>query len=487
MAVSEITIARSDVGVHRPPHYLAFDLGASGSRAVLGTLIDGAMRLEDLHRFSTPILEQGDHLLWDLDVLWDELRTGLQKALDVAPDLRSLSVDSWAVDYVPLDAKGVPLRNPYCYRDSRTDGVMASAFETLPAETIYAYTGIQFLPFNTLYQILADVQRDPQALRRVRLHLTVADYFNYRFSGRGVIEVSMASTTQLMDVHTRQWSDPLMRAFGLEPDQWPLIVPSGTRLGPVLHAPSVTAVATCSHDTGSAVAAAPATEARGNWAYISCGTWSLLGVERQAPLVIDDAREAGFTHEAGIDGTIRLLRNLTGLWALQECAREWRDQGAPANWRSLEEEARAAAPYQAFIDLEDPRFLPRGGMEYRLRAYCREHGLEAPVSRGRLVRLVLESIAESYRRALTDLQRLTGQTFEVIHLIGGGSQNSLLCQLTADATRSSVIAGPVEATALGNLLIQARTMGDLPEGLTIRDVAARSSRLHTYEPKYQTV
>ena len=474
------------MGALQPPRYLAFDLGASSGRAVLGTLEGDAMHLRELHRFTTPILEQGDHLFWDLDVLWDELQAGLRKALDVAPGLRSLSVDSWGVDYVPLGADGAPLRNPYCYRDPRTDGVMEHAFQTLPAEAIYACTGIQFLPFNTLYQVLADAQQDPVALRHARLHLTIADYFSYRFSGRRAIEVSLASTTQLMDVHTRQWSNPLMRAFGLDLNQWPVIVPSGARLGMVSQAPGVTAVATCSHDTGSAVAATPATQPHGNWAYISCGTWSLLGVERQAPLLTDEAREAGFTHEAGLDGTIRFLKNLTGLWALQECAREWREQGVPADWNTLEEEARAAGSRPGFIDLEDPRFLHRGGMEDRLCAYCREHGLEVPTSRGRLVRVILESIAESYRRALANLQRLTGQTFETVHLFGGGSENSLLCQLTADACQTTVVAGPVEAAALGNLLIQTRTMGDLPEGLTIREVAARSSQLHTYVPRYQT-
>lgn len=379
-------------------HYLAFDLGASSSRAVLGTLAGDVMHLEELHRFVTPILEQGGHLFWDLDTMWDELLSGLRKALDVAPGLRSLSVDSWGVDYVPMDAAGMPLRNPYGYRDTRTEGVMEHAFERLPADQIYAYTGIQFLPFNTLYQLLAEAQHDPKGLRQTALHLTIADYFNYRFSGQPVIEVSMASTTQLMDVHTRQWSEPLMQAFGLDPKQWPAIVPSGARLGPVIQAPGVTALATCSHDTGSAIAATPATSE--DWVYISCGTWSLLGVERHGPLLTDDAREAGFTHEAGVDGTIRFLKNLTGLWTLQECAREWRERGVDADWSTLEEEARRAAPNQVFIDLEDPRFLSRGGMESRLRGYCREHGLQAPASRGGLVRLILESIAASYRREL---------------------------------------------------------------------------------------
>lgn len=465
--------------------YLAFDLGASSSRAVLGTLRGDVMRLDEIHRFTTPILEQGDHLFWDLGVLWNELQTGLKKALSVAPGLRSLSVDSWGVDYVPLDAAGEPLRAPYCYRDPRTDGMMERAFETLPAREIYAHTGIQFLPFNTLYQVLADAANAPDLLRQTRYHLPIADYFNYRFCGQFVVEVSMASTTQLMDVHTQQWAEPLMHAFGLDSTPWPAIVPSGTRLGPVQQAPSVMTVATCSHDTGSAVAATPATQPPGTWAYISCGTWSLLGVERQAPLLTDEARAAGFTHEAGVDGTLRFLKNLTGLWTLQECAREWQAQGASIDWETLEDEARASTSIQAVINLEDPRFLARGGMEDRLRAYCREQGQPVPQTRGQLVRFILESIAASYRRALQQLHNLTGQRIETVHLFGGGSQNRLLCQLTADACQTTVVAGPVEATALGNLLIQARTMGDLPDRLTIRDVAARSSQLQTYKPSDQ--
>ncbi len=475
---------------HTPmPAYLAFDLGASGSRAVLGRLGGDVMRMEEIHRFATPIIEEGDHLFWDLDALWNELQAGLQQALDAAPNLRALSVDSWGVDYVPLDAQGAPLRRPYCYRDPRTNGVMQRAFETLPAEALYARTGIQFLPFNTLYQVLADQAQDARALRRVHRHLTLADYFNYRFSGKAVVEVSMASTTQMMDVHTRQWSEPLLRAFGLDVRQWPPIVPSGTCLGALNVAPSesrqptadVAVVASCSHDTGSAVAATPATQLKGGWAYLSCGTWSILGVERTVPLLTTAAREAGFTHEAGLDGTIRFLKNLTGLWPLQECARTW----GVADWPALEREARAAPSNRARIDLEDPRFVARGGMEARLRAYCREHEQPVPETRGQLVRLLLESLAESYRRALHDLGRLTGQALSTIHLFGGGSQNRLLCQLTADACAVTVVAGPTEATALGNLLIQARTMGDLPEGLTLREVAARSCAPEVYTPTVQ--
>ncbi len=460
-----------------PPTFLAFDLGASSGRAVLGTLDGDCMQTEVIHRFETPAVEEREHLFWDIEGLWRELEAGFAKAREATPGLRSLSVDSWAVDYVPLDGLGAPLRRPYCYRDARTNGLMERAFETLPAEVIYAHTGIQFLPFNTIYQLLADREHDPAAMDRVHRYLPIADFFNYRFCGRAVIEVSMASTTQLMDVRTRQWTGPVFEAFGFALDRWPAIVPSGTGLGSLRHAPDVAVIASCSHDTGAAVAAAPAASDR-SWAFVSSGTWSLLGVERTAPLLTAAARGAGFTHEAGVDDTIRFLKNLTGLWALQECVREWRE----TDWATLEHEAAAATPGLVLIDLEDARFLAPGGMADRLRAYCSEHGYPVPDTRGQLVRVILESIAASYRKALEDVQRVTGESVEILHVFGGGSQNRLLCQLAADACAVPVVAGPAEATALGNLLIQARALGELPEGLTVRDVAARSSTLETFTP-----
>jgi len=464
------------------PSYLAFDLGASSGRAVLGTLEGERMRMEVLHRFATPRIEDGGRLFWDLDGFWTELQTGLAAALSAAPNLHSLSVDSWAIDYVPLDIDGFPVRRPYRYRDSRTSGVMERAFGTLGAEAIYESTGIQFLPFNTLFQLLADLDDDTHRVASVSRHLPMADYFNHRFGGEPVVERSMASTTQLMDVRTGDWAPSIFDAFGLDIGAWPPIVPSGSRLGPVEGAPGATVIASCSHDTGCAVAAAPVRDREGSWAFVSSGTWSLLGIERGGPLLTRAAREAGFTHEAGLDGTIRFLKNLTGLWALQECVREW----GGVDWATLETEARTARPGLASIDLGDPRFLAPGGMPERLRAYCREHGEAVPETRGQLTRVILESIAASYADALRDLVAVTGRAVDVLHILGGGSQNALLCQLSADACSVPVVAGPAEATALGNLLIQARTLGHLREGLTLREVAARSCRLETFTPITQT-
>ncbi len=461
----------------RAQHMLAVDLGAASGRVVLGRFDGECMEMREVHRFGTPIVEEDGHIRWDIHAIEEEIGIGLKAALAGAPGVRSVSVDSWGVDYVSLDAGGRPMRLPYCYRDHHLDGVMETVFETAPPEEIYERTGIYFLPFNTLYQWVADREEDAQAAHC----LTMADYFNHRLGGRRAIEASLASTTQMVDVHTRQWATPLMRKLGLNPVRWPEIVPSGTILGSVHGHPDIAVVATCSHDTALAVAAAPAVDPDAAWAYISCGTWSLFGVERATPVVTSEALAAGFTNEAGLDGSIRLLKNLTGLWVLQECAREW---GGVA-WDALQEEARAAPSMGVVVDLEDPRFLHRDGMEERLLDALRENGSPLPASRGALCRLIVESIADSYRRALADLERVTGQGIDVLHLMGGGAQNSLLCALTAQACNRPVVAGPVEATALGNVLIQLRTLGALPQGVSLRDVSARSCNVRTYTPTGQ--
>lgn len=470
--------------------YLAFDLGASSGRAVVGRLRGQRMAMEEVHRFDTPLRQEEGRLSWDLEALWHELREGLARALAEAPALQSLSVDSWAVDYVPLGPDGDPLADPRSYRDERTQGWMARAFETVPAEEVFATTGIQFLPFNTLYQLLAERAQDAALAERTHLRLPVADYFNYRLGGRAAVERSMASTTQLMDARRGMWAEGLMQRFGLSAAAWPPVVPPGTVLGTVredvlpedIRPPApIRVVAGLSHDTGCAVAAVPA-ESSAGWAYVSSGTWSLLGAELDAPILTEEARAAGFTNEAGLDGTIRFLKNLTGLWALQECVREWCEAGQDVSYDLLVAEAEAHGPAPAHVDLEDDRFLGRGGMETRLKDYCRETGQPVPATRGALTRTILESIAAGYRRALDTLEQLTGTPIKTLHVVGGGSQNDLFCRLTADAAGCRVVAGPVEATALGNLLVQARTMGTLPEGLSLRQVALRSSSLTTFTP-----
>ena len=476
------------------PAYLAIDLGASSGRAVVGTLDGGAMRMREVHRFRTPLVEEGGHLYWDHEALMLEVRACLTNALALAPALRSVSVDSWAVDYVPLGADGEPLRRPYAYRDPRTRGRLDEAARRAGgADALYGRTGIQFLEFNTLPQVVADLADEPALAARVATRLLIADYVLYRLSGRMVAERTMASTTQLLDVRTGGWADDLIRAVGDDPARWPAIVPPGTVLGPVRpsvlpadasaapHAPL--AVATCAHDTAAAVAAVPARD-DAPWAYISSGTWSLVGAELRAPIVTPAARQAGFTNEAGLDGTVRFLKNRVGMWVLEECVREWAESGERPSWEALAAEAAAAPPAGgAAVDCNAPPFAERGGMVRKLEAACRDAGVPVPATRGALVRLVLESLAESYRRTLAELEALTGARAAVLHVVGGAARNALLNQLTADACGRRVVAGPVEATALGNLLVQARALGDLPPGSTLRDAARASATLTTFTPR----
>jgi rhamnulokinase len=466
--------------------YLAFDLGAGSGRAMLGTLRDGRVSLEELHRFPTPLVEREGHLFWDLETLWAHLSAGLQRALAEAPDLRSISVDSWAVDYVPLDREGSPLRDPYAYRDPRTRGMPERAFSRVGADEIYRRTGIQMQPFNTLYQVLADLETQPELAARTADRLLMADYFLFRWSGRRVAERSMASTTQLMDVRTGDWDLGLMERLGIPATGWPEIVPPGTVLGPLLspagaHAPVV--VAGCSHDTAAAVAAVPADPRSGGWAYLSTGTWALLGVERQEPIVTEAARAANFTNEAGLDGTVRFLKNLMGTWMLEECRREAAAGGEEWEYPTLFAEAEAAPPPVSLLDLGDRRFAERGGMRAKVARQCAERGVAEPATRGELVRLLLESLAADYTRAIAELERFTDERIDVLHVVGGASRDTFLCQRIAQASGRRVVAGPAEATALGNVLIQARALGDLPRGTSIRDMVRDSCAPREHLPR----
>ena len=467
--------------------HLAFDLGASSGRAILGTLHESRIHIDEIHRFATPLVERGEHLFWDIEALEEQIRVGLDIGARAAPELRSVSIDSWAVDYVPVGEAGQPLRDPYAYRDPRTRGRLSQALSRVPAEELYRRTGIQLLEINTLYQLLADLDEEPELLTRTTWRLPIADYLLYRLSGRPVIERTMASTTQLMDVQSGEWDLELMRCFQLPQTGWPGIVPPGTVLGGLKGWTRTGApprvIASCSHDTAAAVAAVPARVDGPEWAFLSSGTWSLLGVERCDPILSDAARENNFTNEAGLDHTIRFLKNLTGLWVLQECEREWRTADSTA----LLAQAGALPAPALVLDLNDARLVERGDMQARLVACCRDQGAPIPGTRPEFVRLILESLAASTGALLRQLERVTGQRIEVLHVVGGGSQNDLLCDLTAHACGVRVIAGPAEATALGNLLVQARAIGALPHGCTVRDVVRASCATRAYNPTKSTI
>jgi rhamnulokinase len=471
--------------------YLAIDLGASSGRVVLGTLDGDVMQLEELHRFTTPLVERNRHLYWDVETMWAEILFALAKSFDTGVSIRSVSVDSWAVDYVPLDLHGTALRRPYSYRDTRTAGRMATAIELAGgADALYDRTGIQFLELNTLPQIVADVRDEPGIVWETATRLLIAEYFLFRLSGVQVAEATMASTTQLVDARTGEWSLELIEAIGDDPRRWPRIVAPGTVLGPLLpelvpsgvvHAPTI--LACCAHDTASAVAAVPATGER-SWGFISSGTWSLVGRELDAPLLGAAAREHGFTNEAGLDGTVRFLKNRAGMWVLEECRREWEEQGTRYAHDTLFRAAADAESAGTVVDLNAPEFATRSDMVRKLADACAARGVELPATHGGITRLILESLAASHAAALDELETVTGTHVDDVHIVGGGSRNALLNQLTADRTGRRVLAGPEEATVLGNLLVQARALGDLPAGVSVRDVARRSSQITEYHSRH---
>jgi rhamnulokinase len=467
--------------------YLAIDLGASSGRAVVGRLDGPRMRMDEVHRFRTPLVEESGHLYWDIEALFAEVQTSLIHAASANPDLRSVSIDSWAVDYVPLDAEGHPVRRPYAYRDPRTKGRLEQVASRVGADALYATTGIQFLAFNTLPQVVADLADEPDLVARTAARVSIADFLLYRLSGKLFAERTMASTTQLYDVRSGDWARWLMRSIGDDPARWPRLVAPGTVIGAVeskwvpAHRSIPTVIATCSHDTAAAVAAVPATSHE-PWAYISSGTWSLVGTELHRPLLTSEARQAGFTNEVGLDGTIRFLKNRTGTWILEECIREWAESGERVGWELLMREASATRSLGFTIDCNAPAFGERGAMVHKIGGACAAIGASPPDSRGGLTRLVLESLAASYRDALAELSMLRGVEFAVVHVVGGGARNEVLNQLTADACGRRVVAGPAEATALGNLLLQARTLGHLPEGVSIREAARHSTDTVEYAP-----
>jgi len=469
-------------------HYLACDLGAESGRVMLGTLSDGRLTLEEIHRFPNITIRLGSSLRWDILRTFDELKKGLAKVSQRGIAVQSLSVDSWGVDYVWSGLGQEMLAPAYIYRDARTDATFASATARAGKDKIFAETGIQFMTFNTLYQLVADLETSGALVRSADGFLCIADYLNALFSGVRRMEESLASTTQLYNPATRQWSKTLIQEFGFPEAIFPEIVPSGTVLGPLT--PEVAAetglsgakvIATCSHDTGAAVAAVPA-EPGDDWAYLSSGTWSLIGVELPAPLINHDTREANFTNEGGFGGTTRFLKNIVGLWILQECRRDWERLGESFDYATLNGLAAAAQPLQTLIDPDDARFLKPGDMLAKIEAFARETGQPVPSTPGEFTRAILESLALFYRATLAKIEGLSGRKIARLHIVGGGSQSALLNQFAASATGRPVLAGPVEATAIGNILIQALAGGQLDSLAALRETVRSSFPIVAFQP-----
>jgi rhamnulokinase len=470
----------------------AVDLGASGGRVIAGRVSGSGVELHEVSRFANEPVLAGGTLHWDILGLYRSVCSGLSAAAATFP-LAGVGIDTWGVDYGLLDATGALIGNPVHYRDSRTDGVTVP----VPAETLYAVTGIQHLPINTIYQLAAAA--GTPALAAAETLLLIPDLLAYWLTGSVGVELTNASTTGLLDVTTRTWAAGLIEQAGLPAGIFPPLRLPGDPIGPITAgqtrvgsggsagrpgalagggAEPVPLIAVGSHDTASAVVAVPASGPR--FAYISSGTWSLVGLELDAPVLTEESRLANFTNEGGIDGTIRYLRNVTGLWLLQECVRTW---GVSADLDSLLAAAAAEDPLKYVFDADDPVFLPPGDMPTRICSWLADRDLPAPAAPAQLVRCILDSLALAYRRALLTAQSLSGRHADVVHIVGGGSRNDLLCQLTADATGLPVVAGPAEATALGNVLVQARALGAAPATLPGMRALLRSClALRTFTP-----
>jgi len=466
---------------------LAYDLGASSGRALLGRLNSRTIETEELHRFPNDPVQVRGRLHWDILRLLHETKQALLKAKHRGVTLQSLAIDSWAVDFGLIGRSGELLGNPYHYRDTHTDGVMEHLSARLTPPYIFGRTGIQFLPFNTIYQLAAMKRDDSPLLREADRFLMIPDLLRYFLTGDKYNEFSNATTTQLYNPLRGDWDADLLAAIGI-PASWfgPVLQP-GASAGELLPSvcgelgiASVPVIAVAEHDTGSAVAAVPATDR--SFAYLSCGTWSLMGTETDRPVLSELAQQLNFTNEGGVGGTYRLLKNIMGLWILQETKREWERDGMALSYPELIGLAEQAPAFAAWIDPDDARFLAPGDMTPRIRDYCRETGQRAPEHPGEVVRCILESLALKYRYVLELTERLSGNAFSGLHMVGGGIQNKLLCQWSASAIGKPVWAGPAEGSAIGNLAVQWIAHGAFADIWEARRVIRESFPVEVYEP-----
>jgi len=469
-------------------NFLALDLGAESGRAMLGRFDGERLQLSEVHRFPNGPVRLPDGLHWDALRLWTEIKCGLGLAVrEHGADLSGIGLDTWGVDFALLDRDGGLVSNPYHYRDSRTDGMLEEAFRRVPRAEIFEQTGIQFMQINSLYQLLSMVVAGSPALDVAETFLTMPDLFNYWLTGRRCCEFSIATTTQCYDPRKRDWASPLLERLEIPPQIFPEIVPPGTVLGELLPAvagevgaEAVPVIAPACHDTGCAVAAVP-TE-KEDFVYISSGTWSLVGAELPQPVINAESLACDFTNEGGVGGTIRFLKNVTGLWLVQECRRTWERQGDALSYDDITQMAAQAEPLQSFVDPDYGEFLKPGDMPSRIRAFCEMTGQPVPPSKGAVVRCALESLALKYRQVIERLEQILNRRLEPIHIVGGGTQNWLLNQFTADATGKRVVTGPIEATAAGNVITQAMAMGYVDSVAEGRRIVRNSFELGTYEP-----
>lgn len=468
--------------------FLAFDLGAESGRAILGTLRDRRLELNELHRFWNGPVSILGHLHWDVYRLFGELKSGLKAAAaSGARRPASIGIDTWGVDFGFLAPGGEILALPFCYRDPQTDGMIDRICARIGRERIYELTGIQFLQFNTLVQLFALRQRRSALPDLAGTLLFIPDILNYLLTGVARSELTIASTSQMLNPSTRTWVEELTSAVGIRPALLPPIAMPGTPIGGLADALAtetgtgpVPVVAVASHDTASAVAAVPAEGT--DWAYISSGTWSLMGIETASPVITPETLASNFTNELGVDGTVRFLKNIAGLWLLQECRRKWAEEGDPLTYDQIVQAAMSAPAFRSIVDPDWTGFLHPRDMREAISIYCHRTDQPAPGTAGEFARCIFESLALKYRRVLEELRQASPHPVRRLHVIGGGSRNRFLCQCTADATGLPVLAGPAEATALGNLMLQARSAGAVSSLAEMRETIGLSFVPDRYEP-----
>ena len=469
----------------RNSNYFAVDLGATSGRTILGSINEGKLQQRELTRFPNHIIQTGGHFYWDIYALYHEIIRGLKQVADEGIQLTSIGIDTWGVDFVCVGKDGGLLRNPYCYRDSHTDGAMEEFFKRIPRERVYEKTGIQFMQFNSLFQLSAMRSHNDSALEAADKILFIPDALMYMLTGEAVCEYTILSTSQMLDPRTRRIEPELIGAIGLKEEQFGRYVNPGnvvgtlspevqrqTGLGPV------PVVAVAGHDTASAVAAVPAQDER--FAYLSCGTWSLLGIETQNAIINEKSFQYNFTNEGGIEGTTRFLKNICGMWLLERCRKEWTD--APADVNQVNADAMQAEPFRSLINPDDPRFANPVSMVAAIRSYCKETGQSIPDDYRQMARCIFESLALRYRQVLNYLRELAPFPIERLHVIGGGTYNQYLMQMTANSLGIPVLTGPVEGTAIGNIMLQANAAGLVHDRFEMRKVIADSIELKTYLP-----
>lgn len=469
-------------------NYLAFDLGASSGRAMLCRLQDNQLELTEVHRFTNGPLEHAESLFWDFPALCNEVKTGLQKALAIKPNISGIAVDTWGVDYVLFDrSSGKPKRLPYHYRDARVNTVTAKVFDKIPQSEIYKRTGIQFMPFNTLYQLIAHQEQHPEDFDNAVM-LFIPDALTNFLNGEFTCEYSIASTSNLLDPKQRNWDFELIRQLGLPESIFPPLVNSSTRsasLKPELQrelgCDAIPIIRVGAHDTASAVGAVPAEE-NSRWAYISCGTWALLGAELERPLLTPQAETASYTNEGGLENKIRFLTNIMGTWLFQETRRNWRAEGKEFSFSEMEKMAREAEPFKFLINPNDALFLAPSGMPNRICEYCFESGQGTPQNESEILRCIYDSLALCFRDKLETLENILSVKYQMLNIVGGGTQDHQLMQLTANALGIPVLAGPIEATAIGNALSQAMSFSKVSNLQSAREIVRNSFEILTFKP-----